>query len=190
MKVSHHRSESEALLPWPLAVIDFEASSLAPGSYPIEVGVAVWDSPEAPLRVWSTLIRPHVSWSDRPWSAQSEEVHGISRRELDAGMPVQEAMAAANAVVSGHSAWCDGGTHDLTWLTELENASGIASTFTLRDWDALGGVLHPRRYRRMIRWLGRSRAPHRAGPDAQRLLRAVAVSLHRTYGTSRRIETA
>lgn len=49
-------------LPWPLAVINVEASSLGPRDYPIDVGLALWASPHKPIFGWSTLIRPVHEW--------------------------------------------------------------------------------------------------------------------------------
>ena len=43
--------------PWPLAVIDFEASSLDDDSYPVEIGLALWPGPDEPIFGWSTLVR-------------------------------------------------------------------------------------------------------------------------------------
>ena len=44
--------------PWPLFTIDFDASSLEPRSYPIEVGIYRRRSPGHPIEGWSTLIGP------------------------------------------------------------------------------------------------------------------------------------
>ena len=54
-----------AMLPWPLTVMDFEASSLEHDSYPVEVGLACWAAPGQPILVWSTLIRPAGEWTRR-----------------------------------------------------------------------------------------------------------------------------
>lgn len=183
MIVPHSRSVSESILQWPLSALDFEASSLDDDSYPIEIGVARWRAPDAPLEVWSTLIRPPEEWSRRRWSGRSQEVHGIRREELEDGMDPIDALLRANSLI-GRMVFCDGGQSDLRWLGGLEDAAGRDATFLLRDADALGSVLHPRRWRRMARWLDRAKPRHRAGPDAERLLRALAVALNRTYGNS------
>lgn len=95
------------VLPWPLMTIDFEASSLDEGTYPIEVGVCRWTSPDATIEGWSTLIAPIPAWCDHgSWSPSSQEVHGIKPEELAAGMSPTEAIAALNAITGGlrHSA--------------------------------------------------------------------------------------
>ena len=181
--VPHSRSASEALLRWPVAAIDFEASSLDADSYPIEVGIARWRGPEEPIETWSTLIRPPRAWRSRRWSRASQEVHGIRPEQLEDGMDPADALRRLNAL-AGRAAFCDGGPSDLRWLGGLEDAAGSDATFLLRDADALGSILHPRRWRRMARWLDRAKARHRAAPDAERLVRALAVALVRTYGRS------
>lgn len=181
MIVPHSRRVSESILQWPISALDFEASSLFDDSYPIEIGIARWRSPDEPIEVWSTLIRPPAEWRDRRWSMRSQEVHGIRREELEDGMDPAAALRIANRL-AGRMVFCDGGQSDLRWLGGLEEAAGLDSTFLLRDADALGSVLHPRRWRRMARWLDRAKARHRAGDDAERLLRALAVALNRTYG--------
>lgn len=57
--------------------IDFEASSLSPDSYPIEVA---WNHSDGSVE--NHLISPaDVSeWTD--WSVRLQEVHGLTRREL------------------------------------------------------------------------------------------------------------
>src|SRR3546814_1795139 len=68
---------------WPLASIDFEASGLGEGTYPIEVGLAVWHGPDTPIRTWSTLIAPTPDWVARGvWKSEAESVHKIDRGSL------------------------------------------------------------------------------------------------------------
>lgn len=58
--------------------VDFEASSLQPGGYPIEIG---WCSGQG----WGTshLIRPHPDWiATGSWDASMQIVHGISMEHL------------------------------------------------------------------------------------------------------------
>lgn len=180
-----HRSLYRNLgrLPWPLVAIDFEASGLYAGSYPIEAGIARWRNPEAPIEIWSTLIRPPAEWRSRPWSTISQTVHGIAPEELEGGMDPRDVMLRLNTLV-GRRAFCDGGSSDLGWLGGLEEAGGVDATFLLQDSDALGGFVHPRFYRRMVRWLDRATPRHRAAADAERLLRALAVGLSFRYGES------
>ena len=165
-------------LPWPLIVIDFEASALGMRSYPIEVGLARWQSIDAPLEVWSTLIRPTDGWLlGGVWNPEAAAVHGIRKDDLSSGMPPADVMAHINEMASNPFAWCDGGSQDDHWLGTLAHAASVVPRFRLADWDMLGGALSSDGYRRMVRWLETSPPPHRAGDDAARLLRAVAVGL-------------
>ncbi|MET0379714.1 MAG: hypothetical protein ABW049_12050, partial [Spongiibacteraceae bacterium] len=57
------------------AILDFEASGLGGGTYPIEVGYVLGDGRSA-----CYLIRPEPDWQG--WSADAEKLHGISRALL------------------------------------------------------------------------------------------------------------
>jgi len=64
--------------PWPLTVIDFEASSLDQDGYPIKVGLALWPGHDDAIFGWSTLIQPAGDWSRHGhWSLNPAKVHGI-----------------------------------------------------------------------------------------------------------------
>lgn len=168
----------EARLPWPLFTIDFEASGLGEFTYPIEIGIACWPAPNLDIETWSTLIKPPEEWFlHRIWNAASEEVHGIHRHELAHGATPAGALAHANKLIGSHVAFCDGGEHDLRWLLHLAHAAGIPPSFHLADWDALGGALTPSQYAAMINWCERQATHHRAGEDAERLMRALAAGL-------------
>lgn len=106
-------------------VIDFEASSLRPTSYPIEIG---WTRGST---VHSYLIRPYAIWTD--WDDYAEQyIHHISREQLmDEGLPADEVLEIANASLGTDIVWCDGGTYDANWLSVLEEGAGIKSTFGL-----------------------------------------------------------
>ena len=162
-------------LPWPLFTIDFEASSLVPGSYPIEVGVARWAAPDRPIGSWSTLIRPIPLWRTAgSWSAEAEAVHGLRRDELDEGLDPPEVLSALNRIVGTHAAFCDGGESDFGWARRLVLAAGFMNTFRMGDVDMLTGRCDADGFTRMVRWLDANPAPHRAGPDAERLMLALA----------------
>ena len=47
---------------WNVAILDVEASALGPGSFPIEVGVALVCGPSKPIGVGAKLIRPTTDW--------------------------------------------------------------------------------------------------------------------------------
>ena len=168
----------EGQLPWPLFVIDFEASGLGEFTYPIEIGITSWKAKNAHIETWSSLIRPPTTWREhRIWNPEAEAIHGIRREQLDVGITPLEAMTKANATIGTHVAFCDGGEHDLRWLLHLAQAAGIRPSFQLSDWGAIGRTLTPEQYLRMIQWLEGEPVVHRAGADSERLMRAVANGL-------------
>ena len=162
-------------LPWPLFTIDFEASSLAPGSYPIEAGVARWQAPDHPIECWSALIRPVQLWRETgSWTADAQAVHGIRRDELEDGLDPPEILSILNWIVGPHAAFCDGGESDFGWARRLVLAAGFMNTFRMGYVDMLIGRCDDEGYARLVRWLDANPAPHRAGPDAERLMQALA----------------
>lgn len=79
-----------------IVFLDFEALSLSKKSFPIEVAWVFQDG-----RSRSYLIRPAPDWID--WSAESEEVHGMSRDLLRAeGLPVAFLAEGMIRELAGH----------------------------------------------------------------------------------------
>ena len=164
---------------FPLAVLDFEASSLDPSSYPIEVGVAVARTADAQIETWSTLIRPHPSWREGgDWGPQAQAVHGITPAMLAEGMDPEAVLTRLNQLLEtlGH-AWVDGGRYDLHWFQRLcEAAPAVRPAFHLRDLSGLF-VLDRRAHNRFADALAAAgEPPHRAGPDAARVCAALVAS--------------
>lgn len=175
-------------LPWPLHTIDFEASSLDDGTYPIEVGICRWTAPTAAIEGWSTLIAPTPHWREHgSWWPASQEVHGIGRDELAEGMAPTEVVHTLNAITRAHPVFCDGGAHDVHWLRMLADASGVRPAFPIGDFDHLAVELDQTGYMRMVHWLDRAPTRHRARDDAERLMKAIARGLGADHGTSRDI---
>jgi hypothetical protein len=114
------------------AFIDLQASGLGPGSYPIEVGIAL---PE-PLAgggwevvLWSVLMRPTPVWLARGEARdpEAERGHGISREMLVMeGQRTGEVVRQLDALVGGRAVVADTGAaeQDAGWLTELGCAAG------------------------------------------------------------------
>lgn len=161
---------------WPLAVIDFEASGLGPTTYPIEVGVAVWPGPKERLSVWSRLIRPDPLWvRDMDWFELSQHVHGIAPRDLMVGETPLEIMQELNRRLAhvGY-AHCDGGKHDLHWLTTLRVAAGLRADFTLGSLRSAIPKAVDDDWIRMHDWMRQNPPPHRAGPDVENIVGGIA----------------
>lgn len=114
--------------------IDIEASSLASGSYPIEVA---WG--QTPETIESHLISPeHISsWTD--WSPASERLHGIPRNQLlDQGQPPGWVARRINAALGGQTVYCDNPDYDRHWLDELfKKSGGLKPDFEIACADRL-----------------------------------------------------
>lgn len=121
--------------------VDFEASSLLPGSFPIEVA---WVDMHGHGE--SYLIRPADEWLDdrlgnagvlpTGWSYQSEAVHGISLDMLmREGAALERVAKRAVDVLSprGVMAFSDAPGYDGAWMDELLAAGGQR-----KSWDFRG----------------------------------------------------
>lgn len=155
--------------------LDFEASALGPGSYPIEVAVA--DCASGECRSW--LIKPTPDWiSSGMWSEASAAIHKIPFSDLsEHGQPAEQVATELTSCCIGKTALCDGGAHDWRWLVTLYATLGQRPPFQLSDHRAFAWDLARRSGRRpelaveRSEWEALSRLPtmHRAGPDAHRL---------------------
>ena len=95
--------------------LDFEASSLSPQSYPIELAWSLEDG-----SVESHLISPRgiETWTD--WDPEAERIHGIPRDLLLAqGQPPSMVCGFANKQLSGKTVYCDAPSFDGMWLAKL-----------------------------------------------------------------------
>lgn len=110
--------------------LDFEASSLAKASYPIEVGWVFEDGTEE-----AHLIRPAPAWTD--WDASAEALHHISRdRLLSEGEPHGAVAQRMLDVLSGHAVYATSPSWDGKWLSVLLRAAGQPRhALRLRDAD-------------------------------------------------------
>lgn len=157
--------------------LDFEASSLGPASWPVEIGLS-WIASTGRVATWSSLVRPHGTWSMDEWSEQSALVHGISLDEL-ASAPEAEAVAAETlALCERCITVSDAPEFDQHWLDALLETIGMAGAITVRDYDVatFSAFEGDHRLERVYEYLSRHSAPHRAGPDSRRLAAAWAAA--------------
>jgi len=166
-------------LPWPICTIDFEASSLDVGNFPIEIGLAMWRARDEPIYCWSTLLKPTDEWRQHGhWSKASQAVHGIKQGDLSLGVSPRYAALVLNYALSTRGvAFCDGGSFDRHWAQMLFKAAKVAPAFGLGDLKALEGYLDAGSAARMLAWTNSAEIAHRAGADAAAHLRALAAGV-------------
>lgn len=115
----------------PTHFVDFEASGIAPDSYPIEVAVVY------PGGEYQSLIQPARYWDH--WSYDAQDMHQITREQLILeGTPPFEVAQAMNALFDGKTL-CSDNPADCYWLDVLYEAAGIEATFEVKPLEALIG---------------------------------------------------
>ena len=98
-------------------IVDVEASGFGPGSYPIEIGLALDDGHK-----YCALIHPEPGWTH--WDLEAEGIHRISRDILDAyGRPVRAVAESLNELLASRTVYSDGWVVDKPWLTTLFHAA-------------------------------------------------------------------
>jgi hypothetical protein len=180
--------------------VDFEASSLLPGSFPIEIA---WVNEHGQGE--SHLIRPAPAWLDEArgnpgWSRESEAVHGIRLATLFAeGEPHDRVAASAAEVLGSTKVVCsDISVSDSAWLRTLFDSADLRTEVRIVDVTEVYvracfpllrllppvGDVARREAERRVRGIAseiianaenkesrRSRVQHRALPDAESLWR-------------------
>lgn len=118
------------------AMLDFEASGLGPGSYPIEVAWGWVDT----FQIESCLIRPADDWLEFGlWDEIAEtEIHKIGRaRLLREGVPVEIVARHMTSALEGHAVYSDGPRFDGEWLDTLFRAAGRPPPIMIQSIDVL-----------------------------------------------------
>ena len=151
--------------------IDFEASGLGQHSWPIEVGLARVEGPE--VCVEARLIRPAQDWDLAEWSPESAQVHGITLEELARAEPAEDVARWVAGRIEEQLLISDAPEFDGHWMARLLAAAPGLSVPRLVDFDRLVvSRCTLAQTRRVYATLDDEPAPHRAGPDAERLARA------------------
>ncbi|MFZ3192544.1 MAG: hypothetical protein WA154_04960 [Moraxellaceae bacterium] len=114
--------------------LDFEASSLASGSYPIEVA---WGSSEDSIE--SHLISPAAisTWTD--WSIVAQQLHCLTREQLlSEGQPPIWVARRMNEQLADQIVYTDNPDYDGFWLDQLfKRSAGLKAKFRLAHIDDL-----------------------------------------------------
>lgn len=155
------------------AIIDFEASSLSPSSWPVEIGISFLASGK--INTWSSLIRPDKHWNRMDWSEKSAKIHGLSQSELRNAPEASFIVKDFWQKLGDRTLLSDAPEFETRWLTKLLKASRVQAetvpfvgdyhhaSFSIFSGYALDIVYET---------LERRAAPHRAGPDSARLATA------------------
>lgn len=154
-----------------VCVLDFEASSLA--GWPIEIGVSQLIAGTA--RTWSLLIGPAADWPLTEWSEIAERVHGVARGEFDHAPGAAEVVAGFLRCVGDRVILSDAPEYESKWLRLLFAAASRRDTPRVEDYHAVTFRLFeadPAGLDRVYEYLTWHPAPHRAGPDAEGMVRA------------------
>jgi hypothetical protein len=115
----------------PSFFIDFEASGIAPDSYPIEVAAV---SSEC---AFNTLIKPARYWTH--WSFDAQDMHGLSQDHLrEQGDTLGAVARHMNQLFSGQ-VLCSDSPQDGFWLDVLFEAADLMPTFELQPLEVFVG---------------------------------------------------
>lgn len=115
----------------PSFFIDFEASGIAPDSYPIEVAVVSNET------VYSSLIKPVRYWTH--WSFDAQDMHGLTQDHLLQEGDTPHAVAKQmNKLFSGQ-VLCSDSPQDGFWFDVLYEAADLRPTFELKPLEVLVG---------------------------------------------------
>lgn len=144
-------------------IIDLEASGFGRGSYPIEVGIAL-DNRD----IHSFLIKPEDDWTH--WSEEAEQIHGITREQLQAeGMCIEDIALKLNDMLRGQTLYSDAWSFDSSWIGRLFDSAGIVQRFRI---ETINKLLKPEQVEfwhptkeAVLKELGLK--AHRAGIDVQ-----------------------
>jgi hypothetical protein len=113
----------------PMSFLDFEASSLGIGGFPIEAGWVMADG-----TVESYLIRPTEDWILEAWDPVAEDIHRISLEQLmDEGHSAAWVADHLNQKLAGHQVMSDAPLTDSSLAGLLLEYASSSPSFEIRD---------------------------------------------------------
>lgn len=115
----------------PSFFIDFEASGIAPDSYPIEVAVVSNET------VYSSLIKPVRYWTH--WSFDAQDMHGLTQDHLLQEGDTPGAVAEQMKQLFSGQVLCSDSPQDSFWFDVLFEAADLRPTFELKPLEVLVG---------------------------------------------------
>ena len=140
--------------------VDFEASGIAPDSYPIEVAVV------SSGFAFNTLIKPARYWTH--WSFDAQDMHGLTQDHLLQEGDTPHAVAKQmNQLFSGQ-VLCSDSPQDGFWFDVLFEAADLMPTFELKPLEVFVGREAASDIYRLLPTTRRHRALH----DATALMEA------------------
>ncbi|MDV5387584.1 3'-5' exonuclease [Pseudomonas juntendi] len=114
--------------------VDFEASGIAPDSYPIEVAIV------HPAGEYQSLIKPARYWTH--WSYDAQDMHGITREQLlGEGKPAATVAQELNELFAGQYLVSDA-KEDSYWVEALYDAAELDPTFAVTSVEQMVGPEH------------------------------------------------
>jgi hypothetical protein len=153
-----------------IVFLDFEASSLAAESWPVEVGYAAADGAEDAF-----LVARHRDWSMEHWDRNSANLHGISLADLDEfGVSAEAAIDRLAEKLGNAIVVSDAPEFENHWLRRMSTAAGKPTPFVVQDWEEYlpAGQSHEERAELFSVERKKEGVRHRALPDS-RVMRAV-----------------
>lgn len=114
--------------------VDFEASGIAPDSYPVEIAIV------HPAGEYASLIKPVHYWTH--WSYDAQDMHGITREQLlNEGKPAVTVAQELNELFAGLYLVSDA-REDSHWLEALYEAAELDPTFAVTTIEQMVGPEH------------------------------------------------
>ncbi len=177
-------AHGKMVYPKKLVFIDFEASSLSPESWPIEVGLA-WIEQQGVV-VESKLIQPDPDWLLDDWSEKSATVHNIPFSALKMAEPAVDVARWLKEIVGDNILVSDAPEFDRRWLDRLLATLGEPAR-QIDDFDRIvrilfsqeDGVVAPGAIEQVYETRAERPTTHRAGADAANMAHAYRSGLPR-----------